>query len=241
MLHDHTNKHFEAIPLNDFLKQAACSAFEKVFGELRLISSQFTQLIENKSAQNSKVADSDVKHMRPSLVKALMRLDGSAFSLGIILDENVIPGTDYALSWLELSSDGSIQEDSNSRYPWRGNFYEYTKAEWMSLPRLNREPVVVGPYVDFDKYLLTLAVPIVVSDHFIGVAAADVRLDDFERSVAYPLSRFELPCLIVNSEGRVVVSNTTSHPVGSINEAYKTLGTPMQLCGWRIILIEAAC
>ncbi|MBP1143179.1 hypothetical protein JOE33_000102 [Pseudomonas sp. PvP027] len=225
--------------MNEFLKQAACSAFEKVFDELRLISSQFTQVIEDKSTHSGKVMESHVKQMRPTLVRALMRLDGSAFSLGIILDENVIPGTDYALSWLELSTDGSIQEDSNSRYPWRGNFYEYSKAEWMNLPRINREPVVVGPYVDFDKYLLTLAVPIIVSDQFIGVAAADVRLDDFERSVAYPLSRFELPCMIVNSEGRVVVSNTTSHPVGSINDAYKTLGTPIQLCGWRIIHIEA--
>ncbi|MCQ3023904.1 cache domain-containing protein [Pseudomonas savastanoi] len=225
--------------MNEFLKQAAYSAFEKVFDELRLISSQFTQVIEDKSTHSGKVMESHVKQMRPTLVRALMRLDGSAFSLGIILDENVIPGTDYALSWLELSTDGSIQEDSNSRYPWRGNFYEYSKAEWMNLPRINREPVVVGPYVDFDKYLLTLAVPIIVSDQFIGVAAADVRLDDFERSVAYPLSRFELPCMIVNSEGRVVVSNTTSHPVGSINDAYKTLGTPIQLCGWRIIHIKA--
>lgn len=224
--------------MNDTLKQAASSAFEKVFHELRLISNQFSDDVLDSWGKKGKLADADIKQMRPSLIRALMRLEGSAFSLGIILDENIIPGTSYSLTWLELAEDGSIQDDLNVRYPWRGSFYEYSKADWMNLPRLSREAVVVGPYVDFDKYLLTLAVPIVVSNQFIGVAAADVRLDDFERSVAYPLSKCEQPCLLVNSEGRVVVSNTTPYPVGSINEAYKSIGSPMTPYGWRVIVLE---
>lgn len=224
--------------VNEILKQAASSAFEKVFHELRLISNQFTKEVIESWGKKGKLSESDIKHIRPTLVRALMRLEGNAFSLGIILDENIIPSTNYSLTWLELAEDGSIQDDLNIRYPWRGSFYEYSKADWMNLPRLNREAVVVGPYVDFDKYLLTLAVPIVVSGRFMGVTAADVRLDDFERSVACPLSKFEQPCLIVNSEGRVVVSNTTPHPVGSINDAHKSMGSLISPFGWRVIVLE---
>lgn len=225
--------------MNDVLQQAASSAFETVFSELRAISSQLTEVAADSWATTGKLTEEIVQQMRPYLVRALQRLDGHAFSLGIILDENIIAGTSYSLSWLERAADGTIQNDSNIRYPWRGNFYEYSNADWMSLPRSSREPVIVGPYVDFDKYLLTLAVPVIVSGQFIGVAAADLRLDDFERLVAIPLSQCEKDCLIVNSEGRVVVSNTTTHPVGSISDMYDAEASDIAHYGWQVLVLSS--
>lgn len=224
----------------DTLQRASTIAFETVFGELRAIAAEFSNNGLGNWAKNGKLTNADIKQIRPSLAMSLLRLDGRAFSLGIILDENVIAGTSYSLCWLERADDGSVQEDSNIRYPWRDSFYEYTKADWMNLPRLSREPVVVGPYVDFDKYLLTLAVPLIISEQFVGVAAADLHVDDFERSIAYPLSTCESDCLIVNADGRVVVSNTTTYPVGSISSANRELGTVIGPYGWRVIILSGS-
>ncbi|HEK0905521.1 UNVERIFIED_ORG: hypothetical protein J2W65_002446 [Pseudomonas parafulva] len=220
------------------LVESASAVFESTFVELEKLANRFELLVSNSKKTKKGISESGLSKIRPDLVRSLTNLGSYAYALGIVLDEGVIENSPFWLNWIEIDADGIIQDDSNIRYPWRGNFYEYPNADWMVIPKTQRRPAIVGPYVDFDKHIITLATPIIVQEQFLGVSAADIRLSDFERIVATPLSRITRECLLCNHEGRVVVSNTASAPVGSLNHTYLESGQPVSSTGWRAILLE---
>lgn len=218
------------------LRQAAEFAFDKVFSELHSIARKFETFESGNLQKTAKLSEEDVGKIRPHMVRSLLRLEQHAFALGVILDEGIVEGAAFALSWIERAEDGTIQDDSNIRYPWRGTFYEYSNSEWMRTPRITGKDAITGPYVDFDKYLITLSSPIYIEEQFVGVAAADIRLHDFERLVALPLSRVEQDCMICNGEGRIVVSNTILLPIGSIVDLNSRSGVAIGSYDWRIFI-----
>lgn len=218
------------------LSQAAEVAFDKVFSELHAIARKFETLESAGFHDTGRLSEEDVGKIRPHMVRSLLRLERHAFALGVILDEGVVEGAAFALNWIERTEDGTIQDDSNIRYPWRGTFYEYSNSEWMKAPRITGKDAITGPYVDFDKYLITLSSPIHIEGQFVGVAAADIRLHDFERLVALPLSRVEQDCVVCNGEGRIVVSNTIRLPIGSIIDLDPLAGVAIGSYDWRILI-----
>lgn len=220
------------------LIKSADSIFHSTFDELEKLASQFQVLIASAMKTKRGISETGLNKIRPEMIRSLAKLENYAYALGIVLDEGVIENSPFWLNWIEMHSDGIIQDDSNIKYPWRGNFYEYPNADWMVIPRVERRSVIVGPYVDFDKHIITLATPIVVDHRFMGVSAADIRLSDFEQIIAGPLSLLDRDCLVCNHEGRVVVSNTASAPVGSLNELYLGRGEPISDTGWRALILD---
>jgi len=219
------------------LIHSAGAVFDSTFSELEKLARRFESLVESSKCSKKGISESGASKIRPDMVRALSNLEGYAYALGIVLDEGIIDNAPYWLNWIEIDSDGIIQDDSNIRYPWRGNFYEYPNADWMVIPKSEHRPVIVGPYVDFDKHIMTLATPIIADQIFLGVSAADIRLSDFERIVARPLSLINRDCLLCNHEGRVVVSNTANAPVGSLNVSYLQRGEPIS-SGWKAVLVD---
>lgn len=217
------------------LVTSAGAVLEKTFLELDALAIQFQSLVMDSTQSKRGLSEAGLNKIRPHMARSLNRLARYAYALGIILDEGIIDGSPFWLNWIERDDDGIIQDDSNIKYPWRGNFYEYPNADWMALPRALGKPVIVGPYVDFDKHIITLAVPIQVNGHFIGVSAADIKLSEFERLVAAPLVLLEHGCVVCNHEGRVVVSNTATHPVGTLNASFIKTGSPISNFGWSVI------
>ncbi|KIQ08967.1 MULTISPECIES: PDC sensor domain-containing protein [Pseudomonas] len=220
------------------LIDSASAVFDSTFVELEKLASRFELLVSSSKNTKKGISESGLSKIRPDMVRSLTSLEVYAYALGIVLDEGVIEDSPFWLNWIEIDSDGIIHDDSNIRYPWRGNFYEYPNADWMVIPKFQRRPAIVGPYVDFDKHIITLAIPIVVQERFLGVSAADIRLSDFEKIVATPLSRIARECLLCNHEGRVVVSNTANAPVGSLNPVYLGTGEPVSATGWRAIVLD---
>lgn len=220
------------------LVDSAIAVFDSTFKELEGLANRFELLVSNSKKTKKGISESGLARIRPDMVRSLTRLESYVYALGIVLDEGVIENSPFWLNWIEIDADGIIQDDSNIRYPWRGNFYEYPNADWMVIPKAQRRSTIVGPYVDFDKHIITLATPIIVQDQFLGVSAADIRLSDFERILATPLSRINRECLLCNHEGRVVVSNTANAPVGSLSHTYLEAGEAASATGWRAILLE---
>jgi hypothetical protein len=97
--------------------------------------------------------------------------------------------------------------------------YDYPLAPWFDVPCRTGRRVVVGPYVDYagtDEYILTFAAPVSSDAGFFGVAAADIRTNDFERAML-PILNSEGPAtVLVNATGRVLASNTPAAIVGSM-------------------------
>ncbi|HDS1758382.1 cache domain-containing protein [Pseudomonas sp. M5] len=220
------------------LAQSASTVFDSTFIELEKLARRFGILASTAKKNPKGISETGLAKIRPDMVRSLAALENYAYALGIVLDEDIIDNAPFWLNWIEIDRDGIIQDDSNIKYPWRGNFYEYPNADWMVIPKTKRCPVIVGPYVDFDKHIITLATPIMLDEQFIGVSAADIRLSDFERIVSVPLSLVEHDCLLCNHEGRVVVSNTANAPVGSLNHSYLEVGEPVSNTGWRAVLLD---
>ncbi|EEF25963.1 conserved hypothetical protein [Ricinus communis] len=158
---------------------------------------------------------------KPKMVRALSAADEAVFSMAVVVDGGVIEGVPYWYECIERDADGAIHATQNAALPWRGAFYNYLNADWMNLPRVSHARAVVGPFVDIDKYLLTLSFPLLLGGRFIGVIAADIRLDDFERILAPLLSKAIGDCAVLNGENRVLVSNAATFPVGELVDLAK--------------------
>ena len=63
---------------------------------------------------------------------------------------------------------------------------------------------------------MTVSVPIVRDARFLGVAATDLLVASVEGVFAPWLAGAEIPCLLLNAEDRVIVSNAVTHQVGDV-------------------------
>ncbi|WP_085916277.1 MULTISPECIES: hypothetical protein [Pseudonocardia] len=77
---------------------------------------------------------------------------------------------------------------------------------------------VVGPYVDVhgtDRYLLTLSMPILADERFLGIVGADLPVARFEALLLHGLGDLPADAVVVNPENRVVLSSSARWPTGS--------------------------
>lgn len=104
--------------------------------------------------------------------------------------------------------------------PLADNFRDYTTLEWWRVPERTGDRHITGPYVDYlctDEYTLTLTVPVIWNDRFIGVVGADLYAHDIERILLPKLKALGASGTLVNSSGRVVVSLDPQRPTGSLH------------------------
>ena len=62
--------------------------------------------------------------------------------------------------------------------------YDYTKADWYSIPKLLKKPYWTEPYFDKDGgnlLMCTYAFPLIWNDTFYGIATADISLEDLRK------------------------------------------------------------
>jgi hypothetical protein len=123
------------------------------------------------------------------------------------------------LEWWRLTDRDRISRLHLDFNPSSERYYGYTPMRWFAIPRDERRPVVIGPYVDLhgaDAYILTFGSPLVVDDTFVGIVGADVLLADFERQVTGALRRVDGDAALVTDEDRVIASNTPKWTPGML-------------------------
>lgn len=131
-----------------------------------------------------------------------------AWWLGHANTFGVVGSADPALRRLET------EEDPNSE-----RFRDYTTLEWWRVPASTGRPHITGPYVDYlctDDYTLTLTMPVTFGGTMIGVAGADLYVNDIERTLLPPVRAIGGTATLVNASSRVVVSTDPHRPTGSI-------------------------
>lgn len=117
------------------------------------------------------------------------------------------------------SADPSIRRLVATEDPAAEGFRDYTTLEWWRVPASTRAPHITGPYVDYlctDDYTLTLTVPVANGTTMIGVAGADLYVNDIERLLLPFVRSIDSTATIVNASGRVVVSTDPHRPTGSV-------------------------
>jgi DNA-binding FadR family transcriptional regulator len=174
-----------------------------------------------------------------SLFSRLDDIEPATHGLGVIAEVGVVPGHPYWLDWWQRTENGSLERDTRHVMdPRRDDFYDYESREFIAGPRKTLLPWATGPYVDHggvDDYLVTVSVPIARQGRFLGVAAADLLAADLERTFAPWLAGAGGPCLLLNAEDRVIVSNAATHNVGDVTHTADRLEvTGLGLFGWSL-------
>ncbi len=175
----------------------------------------------------------------------LLDADQLAVGLGLV----VAPRAErpLRLEWWQVDPEGGrLRTLEPDLRPTSMGYYDYTATEWFDVPRRTGRRHVVGPYVDVHgtgRYLLTLTEPVVVDGEFVGVAGADVSVRRFETHLLRLLGPSPGSFVLVNDEGRVVLSTAPHWLVGELiapsavspGPAAEVAGTP-----WRLLAPTAS-
>ena len=180
----------------------------------------------------------------PADTRELLRDPGQlAVGLGLVVAPRPREGLPLRLEWWQVDPDGgSLRTLEPDLRPDSLGYYDYTATEWFDVPRRTGLRHVVGPYVDVHgtgRYLLTLTAPVVAGGEFVGVTGADVPVRRFETHLLQALGTRPAAFVLVNDEGRVVLSTVPRHLVGSLltDEVDELVdGAPVDGVPWRVFL-----
>jgi DNA-binding FadR family transcriptional regulator len=194
--------------------------------ELRLFFDRTIKLLENVGHDVSGAFDHSPTarglnvEVARSVLPHLGQLDDIIHGLGFMAEVGILPDSRYWMEWWQRAADGTFDRDDNHQLdPARDVFYEYWSKSYLTQPRDTGKPGAVGPYIDHggvDDYLVTVSVPVSSNGKFVGIMAADIRVASLEQAVSPWLAQGDGMCVLLNSEGRVLLSNSVRYNVGDV-------------------------
>lgn len=187
----------------------------------------------------------DIASIQPRLKSELHSGAGLLRGVGVALSPGLLMDARLWIDWWVIDNAGRVQAtvfdfDADSL-----DYYDYTTAEWYLAPSRGEDRSLVGPYVDFsglNDYIVTATTPVSVDGRFVGVAGADLRVDEIERRLYTANRRFGGELVVVNSSDRIVASTSTRYIVGSLFRPNPPPPTPyprQRLAGvsWSVIVL----
>lgn len=173
--------------------------------------------------------------------RALLAVPGRlAIGLGLVAAPH--QERDVRLLWWQADPAGDrIAALRPDLRPASLDFYDYTATDWFDVPRRTGRRHVVGPYVDVHgtgRYLLTLTAPVLAEGEFVGVVGADVPVNRFESHLLRVLDPGVAAAVVLNDEGRVVLSTSPRWLVGDLVAAPPGAPATAEVPGmpWRLFL-----
>ena len=129
--------------------------------------------------------------------------------VGAVPARDVLADVSLWLQWWtnEPSGPAFLQCDWDPQSP---SFYDYPKAEWFREPTARLEPWTAGPFFDdggANIHLVTVSAPVLVDGRAIGVAAADMAVDQIHALCRPALERVGARAVLVSRDGRIVSSS----------------------------------
>ncbi len=196
---------------------------ERVFDAVQRLRVHVLERWSRVISNQEPLAAKDIAGLRDGVLELLREQQDIVVGMGMIVTPGLLPDEQRRLEWWQFvpghREPAALRVDLN---PDSMGFYEYDLADWFSVPRSSGHRHIVGPYVDAhgtDRYLLTFTVPVLAGSEFLGVVGADVPVARFETSLLRAWGPQNCDVLIVNSEGRVVVSNSARELAGDLLSA----------------------
>jgi hypothetical protein len=207
-------------------RRASGRTKRELAAELRFLFDRIVKLLQSMGRQIStsfeRPPDSRqlTSAVAASVLPSLGKLDDVVHGLGFMAEVGVLPDVEYWLEWWQRASDGTFDRDySHQLDPARDDFYDYGSKAYLTRPKQTGKPSAMGPYIDFggvDDYLVTVSVPVTSRGVFVGIMAADIRVASLERAVSPWLAQADGICVLLNSESRVLLSNSVRYNVGDL-------------------------
>lgn len=182
---------------------------DEVFDDLEPLSSAFRDLIAARRATGDQATPAELAELRPLILSLLAEHRGWASGAGVITAPGLLRSTPRWLEWWWARPSGGVEALRANLDEDAPDFFDYTTAEWYSVPAASRSRHAAGPYVDYlctNEYAVTLSSPIYLDDELIGIAGADVLVSSIERRVLPVLMKVPSGATLTNSEGRVIAS-----------------------------------
>lgn len=130
-------------------------------------------------------------------------------------------GEYWTLEWWALQ-DGEARPVPLESDQGRQRRVDFRTFDWFREPARRLAAHVDGPYVDYvcnGSYTVTAAHPVIAGDRFAGVGVADILVATIEREISPLLRRLSAPAVIVNPDGRVMISTESSIRPGTLWKA----------------------
>ena len=156
------------------------------------------------------LVESDLDRLRDDVLTTMPRL-GHVIGMGFAAAPDVIAEQPHCLLWWQRHG-ARIDRLRLNLDPRAVDVYDYQQMDWYRLARDEQRRVAFGPYVDYsgsDQVTVTVSIPVRIGDRFVGVAGADLNLAALEEQWIGVLSPSVADAVLLNSERRVVVSNST--------------------------------
>ena len=217
---------------------AVAGVVERVFATVARVQDAALRSVEREGLQAGRA-------VLPAGTRELLHDPGQlAVGLGLVVAPRPEADLPLRLEWWQVDPEnGYLRTLEPDLRPTSLGYYDYTATEWFDVPRRTGQRHVVGPYVDVHgtgRYLLTLTVPVVADHGFVGVAGADVPVRRFETHLLQALGTLPAPFVLINDEGRVVLSTTSRCLVGSLlppDAGAPDQGTPVAGVPWRLLFL----
>jgi hypothetical protein len=217
-----------------------------LFAQLNLLAGEVVAIWSRLQEEGRKPTARDLAALRPMIQANLQQERSYVHGTGVVLEPGELADQEMFLEWWCRAQAGKVTPMMLNFNRRSESFYNYQSMPWFSRPRETGKQWVEGPFVDLygaDQYIMAFSVPIHVEGRFVGVAAADISLHEFERVLLAGLMRMDNEALIVNAEGRVVACNTANWLVGDMarqNFACRDNGSRVRAlvgpsAGWSLI------
>ncbi len=194
-----------------------------IFGRVSHWAEEFVPRAQGEIAEASQVDDIVEWIVAPELADS-----EAILGAGFVCEPGLLTDKPWHLAWW-LSPHNGVRLAGRQGYlraltvvdnPQAVEFHDYTRLEWWRVPAHEGVPHLTGPYVDYlctDELTLTLTLPVRVGGEFVGVFGADLSVSTLEALID-PIWSADpgTPLLLVNSEGRIVASNSVLYEASAL-------------------------
>lgn len=205
--------------------RSVADTFTGVFAQIEKWRAGVEELV---AEHEGSISSDQLDELVESLVVPELARDGAlVIGAGVVATPRFLSDTDWHLAWWLGHSntfgignaDPTVRRLVATEDPTSENFRDYTTLEWWRVPFTTRARHITGPYVDYlctDDYTLTLTVPVEYAGEVVGVAGADLYVNDIELTLLPLIRALDATATILNASGRVVVSTDAHRPTGSV-------------------------
>jgi hypothetical protein len=207
----------------DELTKTVTSVFDAAFQDLHRLRANVEELYRRRALPDSAA----LGELRPAVIDTLGGPRDLIVGTGFIAGPGALSDAELGAEWWKSQRDTrpvrlQLQLDRAA-----DDYLDFPRLPWFVVPRDRSVDHITGPYVDYvctDEYSLTLSSPVRAGGRFLGVVGADIYVRALEVSLFPELREFDARAVLVNSHGRVIVSNSVRQTTGSMIRNQVLLG-----------------